>query len=284
MDEVRSRSLDEPHDVRSFPNGRLDLFNVGGIVMARTRFEPGWHWARDVQPLAGTASCRAHHVGVVLSGSLGVRMDDGGEFTIGPNSAYDIPPGHDGWVIGDEPWVTIDFIGMADFGVESEDDRVLVSILFTDIVESTVQASRLGDVAWRNLLERYNQEARLALERHRVRSVKDTGDGLMAIFDSPARALSTAIELSDLAQTHGLRLRAGIHTGEVQIGADDVRGVAVHEAARVMSAASGSQILVSSTTRALLSANPALHFDSRGMHELKGIDGERELFALERAS
>src|SRR4051794_22163731 len=135
MDRVRTRRLDQPDEVRSFPSGQVDLFNVGGIVVGRTVFQPGWHWAEHVKPIAGTPSCRAHHMGVVLSGMLGVRMDDGTEFTVPANTAYDIPPGHDGWVIGDEAWVTIDFIGMSNFAVASDDDRVLLSMLFTDIVD-----------------------------------------------------------------------------------------------------------------------------------------------------
>lgn len=282
MPQVTSISLDEPDEVRAFTNGRLELFHVGGIVMSRTVFEPGWHWAEHVKPIAGTASCRAHHMGVVLSGTLRVRMDDGAEFTIGSNCAYDIQPGHDGWVVGNEPWVTIDFIGMDDFAVELDDDRVLLSILFTDIVDSTVVVSRVGDVAWRELLARYNHEARIALERQRVRSVEDTGDGVLALFDSPGRAVAAAIELTDLARTHGLELRAGVHTGEVQLGKDEVRGVAVHEGARVMGAAGAYQVVVSAATRSLLATNSALRFESLGNHQLKGIDGERELFQLVR--
>src|SRR6476469_6189738 len=152
MPTVRIKHLGSPDETRAFPHGRLELYSIGGIVMAQTTFEPGWRWSTDVKPIVGTDSCQAHHMGIALSGTLGVRMDDGEEYQIPSGSAYDIPPGHDGWVIGEETWVTIDFIGMANFGEPSEDERVLLSILFTDIVNSTSTASRLGDLAWRELL------------------------------------------------------------------------------------------------------------------------------------
>src|SRR4051812_34254873 len=274
---VRFKDLGTPDETRTFPNGRLELFTVGGIVMARTMFMPGWHWAQDVKPIAGTMSCQAHHVGIVLSGRLGVRTDDGQEYEIPSNSAYDIPSGHDGWVIGDEPWVTIDFIGMATFGEPSEDERVLLSILFTDIVDSTTIATRLGDVPWRELLARYNAESRMTLERYRVKAARDTGDGVLALFDNAARAINCGLALGQLARTHGLEIRAGVHTGDVQVTDDDVRGVAVHEAARVMSLAGPGEVLVSAATRALLTGNSVLAFESRGIHQLKGIEGDREI-------
>lgn len=280
MPDPIAKDLGSPDEVRQFPYGRLEIFEVGGVKMGRTIFEPGWHWAEHVKPLAGTASCQAHHVGIVLSGLLGVRMDDGTEYTIHPGSAYDIPPGHDGWVIGQETWITIDFFGMANFGEASDDERVLLSILFTDIVGSTAMASRMGDLAWRQLLARYEQESRLVLDRHRAKQAKDTGDGVMALFDSAARAVNCAVALGAVARTHGLQLRAGVHTGDVQLTDRDVRGVSVHEAARVMALAGPGEVYVSAATRALLAASDTLHFESCGSHELKGIDGPREIWSL----
>jgi class 3 adenylate cyclase len=277
------KRLGDPDEVRTFPFGRLDLYSIGGIVIGRTQFDPGWHWAEHVKPIVATHSCQIHHMGIVLSGHLGVRMDDGTEFEIHADTAYDIPSGHDGWVIGDEPWITIDFMGMENFAEPSDDDRVLMSILFTDIVGSTALASRLGDVAWRELLARYNRETRMALERSRVRAVRDTGDGVLALFDSAARAVNCALSIVDLARAHGIEIRAGIHTGEVTITDDEVRGVAVHEAERVMALAGAGEVLVSAATRALFTSG-ALRFESRGTHELKGIQGDRELFAAERVS
>ncbi len=237
MPPPSSKDLATPDERRTFPHGHLDLFTIGGIVIGRTVFEPGWHWAEHVKPIAGTPSCEMHHMGISLSGTLGIRMDDGTEYEFHAGSAYDIPPGHDGWVKGDEPWVTIDFFGMASFGEASEDERVLLSILFTDIVGSTAVATRLGDVAWRQLLGRYHEESKTVLERFRVKLSKDTGDGVLALFDSAARAVSCAVALGAAALTHGLELRAGVHTGDVQLSENDVRGVAVHEAARVMALA-----------------------------------------------
>jgi class 3 adenylate cyclase len=284
MPSVRVKDLGTPDETREFPHGRLELFSVGGIVMARTTFEPGWHWSTDVKPIVGTASCQSHHMGIALTGTLGVRMDDGEEYQIPSGTAYDIPPGHDGWVIGDETWVTIDFIGMANFGEPSEDERVLLSILFTDIVNSTTTASRIGDLAWRELLAAYNREARMILERFRVKAARDTGDGFLCLFENAARAVNAAVALGELARTHGLEIRAGIHTGDVQVSEDDVRGVAVHEAARVMALAGPGDVLVSAATRALLSGNANLQFQSIGTHALKGIEGEREIWALTKSS
>lgn len=283
MPAVRFKNLGTPDETRTFPHGRLDLFTVGGIVMARTTFMPGWHWADDVKPIVGTSSCQVHHMGIALAGRLGVRMDGGDVYEIPSETAYDIPPGHDGWVVGDEAWVAIDFIGMANFGEPSEDERVLLSILVTDIVDSTSVASRLGDVAWRELLGNYNREARMTLERYRVKTYRDTGDGVLALFDNAGRAVNCAVALGELAHTHGLEIRAGVHTGDVQVTDDDVRGVAVHEAARVAALAGRDEVLISATTRALLAGNPQLSFESRGAHELKGIEGPREIWALSHA-
>ena len=142
MPSVRFKTSARPTR-RGRSERRLELFTVGGIVMARDDVRSRLALVDDVKPIAERTSCQAHHVGIVL-GEVGVRMDDGRN-TRSLEAAYDIPPGHDGWVIGDEPWVTIDFIGMATFGEPSEDERVLMSILFTDIVDSTTVA-RIGDL------------------------------------------------------------------------------------------------------------------------------------------
>jgi class 3 adenylate cyclase len=120
----------------------------------------------------------------------------------------------------------------------------------------------------------------MTLERYRVKTARDTGDGVLALFDNAARAINCALALGQLARTHGLEIRAGVHTGDVQVTDDDVRGVAVHEAARVMALAGPGEVLVSAATRALLAGNSQLSFESRGSHQLKGIEGDREIWAV----
>ena len=95
-------------EIREFPNGKLEIAKIGGAVIGRATFQPGWRWSESVKPIAGTDSCQNHHVGYSVSGRIGIKMDDGTEFEIGPGDAYDIPPGHDGWVIGDEACVMVD--------------------------------------------------------------------------------------------------------------------------------------------------------------------------------
>lgn len=215
-----------------------------------------------------------------MSGAISVHMDDGTEFTVGPGTAYDIPSGHDGWVIGDEPWVTIIFAGVRGFGEVAEDERILVSILFTDIVGSTERATRMGDMAWKELLSHHDQLARDVMAEFRARLIKDTGDGFMALFDGAGRAVQCAATLSRVAESVGLEIRAGVHTGEVQLLETEVRGVAVHQAARIAALAGAGEVLVSSTTRELLGSSQSMAFEPRGPHELKGIDGQKELWAL----
>lgn len=158
-------------------------------------------------------------------------------------------------------------------------ERVVATILFTDIVGSTDMAVRLGDVAWRELVGRHNRDVRDELDRYRGREVATTGDGFLAVFDGAARAILAATAIRNRARALRLEVRAGIHTGEVEVVGDDVRGVAVHEAARIASAASGGEILVSSTTYQLASG-AGLTFEDKGARELKGLSGLRSLYAV----
>ncbi len=106
---VVRRNLDAPDETRSFGHGTLAVARLGSVMIGRVRFEPGFRWSNDVKPTAGTESCMVHHKGYAISGRLHVLMDDGSELEIGPGDAHEIPPGHDGWVVGDEPYVAIDF-------------------------------------------------------------------------------------------------------------------------------------------------------------------------------
>ena len=161
-----------------------------------------------------------------------------------------------------------------------EPDRVLATILFTDVVGSTEMATRLGDQRWRDLLESHNDVVRSELARYRGREVDTAGDGFLAVFDGPARAIRAAKAITESVRRLGLEIRAGIHTGEIeQLPTGDVRGIAVHVGARVAGAAEGGEVLVSSSVRDLV-AGSGFTFVDRGSHVLKGVDEERRLYAV----
>jgi class 3 adenylate cyclase len=162
-------------------------------------------------------------------------------------------------------------------------DRVLATVLFTDIVDSTARASELGDGAWRDLLAEHNAIIRQELTRWRGTEVKTIGDGFLATFDGPARAVRCAGEIVDEAGDLGLRLRVGLHTGECELVGDDVAGIAVHIGARVMGEADPGEVLASSTVKELV-VGSGLQFCDRGLHDLKGVPDPWRLYALERAS
>jgi mannose-6-phosphate isomerase-like protein (cupin superfamily) len=105
-------------ETRQFPKGKVEVVSFGDNTVGRATFEPGWRWSEHVKPIAGTDSCQAHHVGYIVSGRMAIKMDDGTEFEMGPGDAYDIPPGHDGWVVGNEPYVGID-VGLANYAKAS---------------------------------------------------------------------------------------------------------------------------------------------------------------------
>jgi class 3 adenylate cyclase len=162
-------------------------------------------------------------------------------------------------------------------------ERMLATVLFTDIVGSTERASQVGDRQWSRLLDAHDRAARELVERHGGRLVKSTGDGILATFDGPGSAIRCAIDLRGRLKELGIEIRAGLHTGEVQQRGVDVGGIAVHVAARVMAAAGAGEVLVSRTVRDLV-AGSEVAFEDRGSHALKGVDGEWQLFAIARAS
>ena len=250
------------------------------MTVARTVQDPDWRWSTDMQPLVGAEWCEARHIGVVISGRMGALLRDGTILEFGPDDVYDIPPGHDGYTIGDEPAVMIEWSGMrALAGAQSGfDDRVLATLLLTDLVGSTTTLVRVGDVTWRDVIALHHQAARSEVERFRGRIVDTAGDGLLAVFDAPARALRCASAIRAGAAQHELRVRAGVHVGEVATAGEDVRGVAVHEAARIMAVAAADEILVSETIPSLVSGL-GLQFEGRGEYELKDF-GSRRLFAF----
>jgi hypothetical protein len=223
-------------------HGRIELVNLGEESIGRQVLEPGWRWSDHVKPVVGTPTCEFHHFGLVLSGRLRVEMADGTAMEVGPDAVYEIPPGHDAWVVGDEPWIGVNWSGIRTWGAPllATGERILTTVLFTDIVGSTDVAARLGDGRWRTLLATHNDRVRRALD---------------------------------------LEIRAAVHTGEVEVVGDDIRGVAVHLASRILALAGPGDILTSSTTRDLVDGS-GLAFEDRGRHELKGISGSREVLAL----
>jgi class 3 adenylate cyclase len=278
MATASAKNLRSPDESVRMPGITQDLVEVGGMTVSRTALEPGWRWSSHVRPLVGGDWCEAHHLGVVLSGRFGVRFRDGSAVQFGQDDVYDIPPGHDGYAIGDEPVDIIEWSGTRTFarGLGLR-DRALATLLFTDIVDSTRTAVRLGDVAWREALSRHFQAARARLEQFHGREIVTTGDGLLAVFDGPAVALRCAAAIRAAATREGLPIRAGVHVGEVELVGADVRGVAVHEAARIMSAAGPNEILVSDTTRMLTAAGFA--FEDRGTRQFKGLPQPSRIFA-----
>jgi pimeloyl-ACP methyl ester carboxylesterase len=159
-----------------------------------------------------------------------------------------------------------------------EPDRVLATVLFTDIVGSTERAAEIGDRRWRDLLEQHHAIVRRALSRFRGREVDTAGDGFLATFDGPARAIRCALSIVEDVRRLGLELRAGVHTGECELVGEDVRGIAVHIGARVASQAAPGEVLVSSTVKDLV-AGSGIRFDDRGERDLKGVPGPWRLFA-----
>lgn len=163
---------------------------------------------------------------------------------------------------------------------EPEPDRVLATVLFTDICGSTERAADLGDSAWRQVLERHDRVIGREVARHRGRAVKSTGDGVLATFDGPARAIRAANAIGEQVRDLGIEIRAGLHTGECEVIGNDVGGMAVHIGARVMGHAGPGEVLVSSTVKDLV-VGSGIDFAERGEHELRGVPGQWRLFSVE---
>ena len=184
-----------------------------------------------------------------------------------------------------EPWRE-SFQEIAEFltGHQAEvaDDRVLATVLFTDIVDSTRRAAEMGDRDWHALLDAHDAVVRAQLARFRGREVNTSGDGFLAMFDGPQRAIRCAMAIRDAVQALGIEVRAGLHTGECEVRGDDIGGIAVHIGARVSALAGPNDVLVSSTLRDLVIGS-GLEFEDRGAHELKGVPGDWHLFAVASA-
>ena len=281
MPRLQSRAFGTPDERRIFPHGRGEILKLDETTVGRAVYEPGWRWTQDMPAIAGTATCQMHHLGYSISGRMHVVTNEGDELDILPESIYEIPSGHDAWVVGDEPWVTVEWTSAQSFGVSPEGpgERVLATVLFTDIVDSTATLNRIGDAAWRDVLVNHNRLLRGDLNLFRGREITTTGDGFLAVFDGATRAVRCGVAMTRSAQSAGVAIRVGLHTGEVEMVGSNARGLAVHAAARVMSFAGSGQVLVSSTTKDLLEGSD-LTIEDAGTHELKGLAGERRLFRV----
>ena len=278
---VRSKNFNAPDATRNLGHGEGSYVEVAGLAVGRARLEPGWRWSADVKPLVGTASCEIHHFQMILEGRMGVRMDEGGDYEFGPGEVIDLPPGHDVWVVGDAPLVLVDMSGnSAEFSLPVSQARAVVTMLMTDIVDSTKTAAEIGDAAWRQRLANHNRLVRRQLERFGGREVDTTGDGFLAAFASAEAGLRAALSIHEAVASAGVAVRVGVHTGDVDLLPDgNLRGIAVHETARIMAAAPGGSVYTSGVSRALANSS-GLHFESAGVHALKGIPDPVELFVV----
>jgi class 3 adenylate cyclase len=281
MPGLDRKNLNQPDETVEFPGVTENLIEIGGFTVGKVTHRPGWRYSTDMAPLVGGGEwCDTRHVGMVLSGRLLFTLRDGTTREFGPEDVYDCPAGHDSLVMGDEPLVTVEWSGARAWGGfrTGFHDRVLATLLATDLVESTATAVAVGEAAWRELLALHHERMRGQVELFRGREVDLAGDGILAMFDGAARALRCAAGMRAAAASDGLRMRAGVHVGEVEVAGESVKGVAVHEVARIAALAGAGEILVSESTRTL--AEPAgLAFEDRGEHELKGLTGSRRLFA-----
>jgi class 3 adenylate cyclase len=199
-----------------------------------------------------------------------------------PGARYiEYPEGDHGFWTGDTDTLVGDIeeflTGHRDNG-SADLERILATVMFTDIVDSTRQAAQLGDQQWRSRLDQHDALARQTISRHRGILVKSTGDGVLATFDGPGRAIRCALSFSSAAHQMGLPVRAGLHTGEIELRGTDIGGIAVHAAARVMARSEPDEVLVSRVVTDLV-AGAGLRFSERGSHELKGLPGKWDLFA-----
>jgi class 3 adenylate cyclase len=217
-----------------------------------------------------------------------------------PKGGTDAPPGEEGRYVAEQipgaklvilpgrdyfPWVgdqhalaaeVAEFVAGARY--EQEPERVLVTVLFTDIAESTKRAAEVGDSRWRSLLSEHNADVRRALQRFRGTEVDRAGDGFLATFDGPARAIRCAQSLVADLRELGLDIRAGLHTGEVELVEHGIGGIGVHIGARVLAKARAGEVLVTRTVRDLV-AGSGIEFADRGSHTLRGVPGRWQLFA-----
>jgi class 3 adenylate cyclase len=291
MLEVLEEGWGEPHEFLGF---------WGPSIAETARFKE-W-WARylriSASPAAAVALSRMNHqidvrhvLPAIQAPTLLIHraedslvIADGSRYMSDriPDARYVELPGEDHlWFFGDQD-ALLDEIEQFLTGTRQvrEPDRVLATVMFTDIVGSTERAAELGDQRWREVLVSHESVVRAQLKRFRGREINVLGDGVLATFDGPARAIRCAQVICDEVRSLGIEVRAGLHTGECEVRNGDIAGIAVHTGARVSAKASPSEVLVSSTVKDLV-AGSGIEFEDRGVHELKGVPGEWRLYAVE---
>lgn len=281
MSRVEVRDLGKPEAVVSHPLGATYQVRLAQTVISRHILQPGWSWEEHARPSVGTSSCELYHRGVVLSGRMGIRTDEGEELIIGPNQAFDLPPGHVTWVEGEDVLEMVDWAGGAGFDPQPGGEaRAMATILFTDIVDSTVLAREAGDASWKRTVAMHEDVVRSVLAGFAGREIQTAGDSFLVVFDSVEGAIRCGLALVGALNAIQLPIRVGIHSGEVVMSGDHIWGLAVHAAARIVARAGAGEVLVSGITRDLTEGATGLTFESRGRHRLKGLDREHELFAV----
>ncbi len=276
------RRFSEPDEVVEVPGVvRSEILEIGGFGLARTVHAADFRWSTHIAPVVGTEWCEARHIGLLVRGIMHVVLAIGEEFEVGPGELFDIPPQHDGWIVGGEECETIDWTGVRSWlsPLDSLSRRVLLTVLFTDLVDSTGTATSLGPTRWGELLAQHGNIVADTLGRFRGRLLSTTGDGVLATFDGAARAIRCAPALHEALGALGLHIRIGIHTGEVDLASDDISGITVHEAARILALAGPGETLVSDTTAGLAS-DPDITLVEFGTHELRGTGKSRMLFRV----
>ncbi|MEX0630473.1 MAG: hypothetical protein WD508_07515 [Chloroflexota bacterium] len=282
MDHRNVRNFAAPDETAEAEKLRSEIINLGGVTVSRDVHAPGWRWSSHVKPLVGTEWCQMRHVGYVLAGRLHVLLSDSREFEVGPGDLAVMPPGHDAWVVGDEPFEFIGWSGVRGWlgALEVGLERIVTTLVMTDIVGSTSLAERVGDRRWGELLAQFADGARDTVAHYRGHLVELTGDGILARFDGALRAVHCAVGLRAAAAELDIPIRAAVHTGEVEMADERLRGLALHEAARMLAFAGAGEIIVSATTRALVSS-PGLTLTDQGEHDLRGLEGKHRLFRVE---
>ena len=278
---IVARSFEEPDELVTSPLVEVQVVVLGEVYVARTVHQPGWSWSEHMRPVVGTTTCQHHHQGFVESGKVEIEMEGGARRVLRAGDAFDIPPGHDSRVVGDEPYVTIEFTGVRGWAKPPESgERVVATLLVTDIVGSTEVAVRLGDSAWKDLLARHGDGVRRDLDRFRGLEVTTTGDGFLAVFDGAARAVRCAGAIRDRAQQDGSADPRGRPLGRG-------RAPRRQSSAAWPSMPSPASPRWPSPTRCW-SPSPAasllegsdLQLEDAGEHELKGLPGRRRVFRL----
>lgn len=276
------RRFSEPDEVVEVPGVvRSEILEIGGFGLARTVHAAGFRWSTHIAPVVGTDWCEARHIGLLVRGTMHVLLATGEEFEVGPGELFDIPPHHDGWIVGGEECETMDWTGVRSWlsPLDNLSRRVLLTVLFTDLVDSTGTATSLGPTRWGELLAQHGSIVADTLHRFRGDLVSTTGDGVLATFDGAARAIRCAPALHEALRALGVHIRIGIHTGEVDLAKADISGVTVHEAARILALAGPGETLVSDTTAGLVS-DADIALVEYGNHELRGTGKFRMLFRV----